>query len=358
MTGGQVLCSNITSIGDGEPGQMAVSNGTWQAEHVFVGGSNDPGLGGTGTLTVDGGTNTFTSTLNISYGSGCTGTVWLTGGQLSASEVDVGGAGLGRMTIEGGSSMAQTVCVGCTSGPVAELTMTGGSLTILGNVVIGDCTADGIAFVQIGGGSTVYVTNAAHNAVLDVRNGFLLLKGGTLVVDKFVATNGCDSIFDHIGGTLIVGTLVLDPNQDADGDGLPNGWEQAHGLDPLSSIGNNGADGDPDGDGYSNYQEYLAGSDPQNPFSTPVQIIPPPFQITSIARQGNNVVLTWTTPGGTTNQVQVTGGTGNGSYATNGFTNLGGQMVIGGSGSVITNYLDVGGATNKPSRYYCVRLVP
>ena len=26
--------------------------------------------------------------------------------------------------------------------------------------------------------------------------------------------------------------------------------------------------------------------------------------------------------------------------------------------SSVTNYLDVGGATNKPSRYYHVRLVP
>ena len=157
---------------------------------------------------------------------------------------------------------------------------------------------------------------------------------------------------------MSVGTLLLDPNGDIDGDGLPNGWEQDHGLDPLSSIGNDGADGDPDGDGYSNYQEYLAGSDPQNPLSTPLLITPPPFQITSIVRSGNNIVLTWTTTGGTTNQVQVTNGGSGGSYSTNGFTNLGPQMLIGGSGAITTNYTDTGGATNKPARYYRVRLVP
>jgi uncharacterized repeat protein (TIGR03803 family) len=85
---------------------------------------------------------------------------------------------------------------------------------------------------------------------------------------------------------------------------------------------------------------------------------PPPFRITSIVQSGNNIVLTWTTPGGTTNQLQVTGGAAGGSYATNGFNNLGPQMIIGGNSAVTTNYTDTGGATNKPARYYRVRLVP
>ncbi|HUJ08454.1 MAG TPA: hypothetical protein VL171_00365, partial [Verrucomicrobiae bacterium] len=189
-------------------------------------------------------------------------------------------------------------------------------------------------------------------------NGLFLLGGGTLVVDKLVVTNGCYGVFDNFSGTVTVGTLVLDPNGDADGDGLPNWWEQAHGLDPLSSIGNDGPDGDPDGDGYSNWEEYEAGSDPQNPLSTPLQITPQSLQITSIAVQGNNIVLTWTAAGGSTNQVQVSPGDAGGVYSTNGFVNLGPQLIISGSGSVATNYTDTGGATNKPARYYRVRLVP
>ena len=82
----------------------------------------------------------------------------------------------------------------------------------------------------------------------------------------------------------------------------------------------------------------------------------PPLTITSVIRQSDDIALTWTTPSGTTNIVQVTGGAADGSYATNGFSNLSGQMFIG-SGVVTTNYTDVGGATNKPARYYRVRLV-
>ena len=55
-------------------------------------------------------------------------------------------------------------------------------------------------------------------------------------------------------------------NADSDGDGLPDYWELANGLDPFSSDQNgNGIRDDQDdfdGDGLSNWYEYLAGTDP------------------------------------------------------------------------------------------------
>jgi hypothetical protein len=81
------------------------------------------------------------------------------------------------------------------------------------------------------------------------------------------------------------------------------------------------------------------------------------FNITSIARVGNDIVLTWNTTGGNTNAVQATNGS-NGNYSTNNFADISGQIIITGSGSVTTNYVDSSGATNSPSRYYRVRRVP
>jgi len=85
---------------------------------------------------------------------------------------------------------------------------------------------------------------------------------------------------------------------------------------------------------------------------------PAPFNITAIARQGDDIRVTWTCGPAMTNVVQVTSGAVDGSYTDN-FTDLSPQIILPGSPSTITtNFLDSGGATNPPSRYYRVRLVP
>jgi hypothetical protein len=140
---------------------------------------------------------------------------------------------------------------------------------------------------------------------------------------------------------------LLDPNQDQDGDGIPNGFEQAHGLNPFNASD---ASIDSDGDGMSNLQEFLAGTDPTNSASR--------FHITSVATQGSDLVVTWATGLGRTNVVQSTTGLPNGSYATN-FIDVSPWIILpAGSGDFTTNYPDPGGATNTLYRYYRIRLQP
>jgi hypothetical protein len=79
------------------------------------------------------------------------------------------------------------------------------------------------------------------------------------------------------------------------------------------------------------------------------------FQVTGIVKQGNNILVTWTTSAGATNELQVTAGGAGGSYSTNNFSAI---FAVTNTIGTTTNYLDVGGATNKPSRFYRVRLVP
>jgi hypothetical protein len=58
---------------------------------------------------------------------------------------------------------------------------------------------------------------------------------------------------------------------------------------------------------------------------------------------------------GKTNGLQFTAGMGDGSYQTNGFADI---FTVTNTVGRVTNYLDVGGATNVRARYYRVRLVP
>ena len=108
-------------------------------------------------------------------------------------------------------------------------------------------------------------------------------------------------------------------------------------------------DADPLGKGMSNTNQFLVGLNPTDASSL--------FRIISVVPQGNDVVVTWTAAGAHTNAVQATGGDSTGNYSAN-FTDTSGAIILQGSGDVTNNYLDAGGATNIPSRYYRVRLVP
>lgn len=56
----------------------------------------------------------------------------------------------------------------------------------------------------------------------------------------------------------------LHPSADSDRDGLPDGWEADHGLDPARSVNEDGPEGNPDGDAMDNMAEYAADTDPHD----------------------------------------------------------------------------------------------
>jgi hypothetical protein len=363
-SGGLLVVTNAdTDIGgsDGSSGNLTVSNATFLATDVFLGGERSGGAltinngtvtlsgelivgiggnAGSGDVSLNGGLFVVTNDMTIIADSQDTGILTISDGiflgqtvlvgtgdhsegilsiqggiSILSSNLQIGGAfSFGTVSITGGqlfvtnapivvNSVVEAQCV-VSGGQLAARTIeldgfSGGTLLVDGGSVT---VSEGITLGDCTSGTLGYatvdggqliVTNAVHTGFIDVRSGVLTLDGGTLRVDKLVMTNSCGS-FVHAGGTLIVGSVILDPNA---------------------------------------------------------------FRITSVAREGNDLRVSWLMGPGQTNALQATDGGIHGSYSTNGFTDI--FVVTNNTASgTLTNYVDIGAATNIPSRFYRARLVP
>lgn len=120
-------------------------------------------------------------------------------------------------------------------------------------------------------------------------------------------------------------------------------------------------DADPDGDGMSNTNEFLAGFNPTNNAAY--------LRIINILKTSNDLNVIYLGPNGDstwspgifarTNVLEFTKGRPDGSYSNNFATTGRTNFLYGGTGlGVVTNVVESGGATNVPSRYYRIRVLP
>jgi hypothetical protein len=126
---------------------------------------------------------------------------------------------------------------------------------------------------------------------------------------------------------------------DTDGDGLPDWWERAHGLNFTNATD---AATDDDGDGFTNLQEYLPGTDPANSASA--------LRINAIDVVGIDNRITFISAADRSYDVQSTPSLQPASWGTV-------TQNVAGTGSPV-QIIDPGGATNAPGYFYRVRLVP
>lgn len=138
--------------------------------------------------------------------------------------------------------------------PLSQTVVQGGDVTISVGI-----TGNPAPFNYQWRRASVILTNATINE----RVGFLTLtnvqpsQGGPGVTYRVVITNAA------FGGNSVNATFFLTVLTDTDGDGLPDEWEAANGLQTNAPD----AGVDSDLDGQSNRAEYVAGTDPQDPSS-------------------------------------------------------------------------------------------
>ena len=139
----------------------------------------------------------------------------------------------------------------------------------------------------------------------------------------------------HTGATAAF--TVAAALADTDGDGLPDFWESAHGLNPAV----NDAALDADADGANNRAEYLAGTDPQNPASR--------FLVTALAvPAGGQRTVTWNAVGGKIYRLST-------SPDLQTWTPLGGSTILPTASGARSLTIDAGGAAQLFVR---VEIVP
>ena len=143
---------------------------------------------------------------------------------------------------------------------------------------------DAAGFTQLSPGYATFQLAVAESDPGTVHVRYLSLTGGLDGTDALVGAHGFNGapdllVADGVPGSVSSGDVIsyrfgtgtdpLDP--DTDGDGLRDGWEAEHGMDPRvpndASDPRLAPDADPDNDGLANRRESELGTDPFQPDS-------------------------------------------------------------------------------------------
>lgn len=208
VLGGQLaVLGEDTRVGDAGAGRLTVSNATAWLTNLYVG--RDALSAGILTLQ-NGGSILLSNDLSIARFSGSTGTVFVTGGQLTAigQKIYVGREGNGTMALSNGVVQAASLLIAAnlTNSPTGNFVMAGGSLNLSSNLFVGSTGFSTGQLILTGG--TITLTNPAGTAVMSVGSGTVDCNAGTLRTDSLLLTNAA-SQFHFRGGTLSTKSMTV-----------------------------------------------------------------------------------------------------------------------------------------------------
>ncbi len=323
---------------------LTVSSGTVNAGVIQVAGTN--------TLVYSGGALLFTNlqvdgvmtgpaALSIPNGATLQGVGSIANPVTVASggTVSPGDGGVGTLTISNSLALGNTSVLAYDLGSTANADKL---------VVVGNLTLDGML--------TINTNNIS--GTFGVGNYTLITYTGSLIDNGLIPPTP----FPGLAYTIVAGSgsVVLQVTSSGGGGPSYSTWVTHYGLTGGNALGS----ADPLGKGMNNTNQFLAGFNPT--------VASAYLHITAVAKTNANtdIRVDYLGAGGDTtysggpatrtNVLEFTTGSG-GSYNSNSFASTGVTNILsGGTGAgTLTNMVDPGGATNKPARYYRVRvLVP
>jgi T5SS/PEP-CTERM-associated repeat protein len=170
----------------------------------------------------DGGLLSANDDLSIGRFGGSTGFVYVVGGSLlnTNNEVWAGREGRGQLFVSNGLLQARGLYVGVASSNTSfgSVILAGGVTALNSNLLVGNSAFTNASVLMTGGG--LWVTNAGHNARLEVISGTMTVTGGTITTDEIILTNGTGKLLLHGGQMRSRQTTVNNGTPFTIGDGV------------------------------------------------------------------------------------------------------------------------------------------
>ena len=240
----------------------------------------------------------------------------------------------------GGISAAVSPPATVNSGYVGQLYQVVGLVVLVGPIPSPDpgtrqlnatATLDDSTVLVLSGSQVGWSSPDEPYPIASISTGGLVTPTLSLEADTTALVDGY-----YFGGTGVL-TLSLAPLNSV-GDGIPDWWRATY-FPPGNGSTTNDLDCatcDADGTGQDNLLKFLAGLDPTNSVSV--------LKITSVARQSNDVLVTWTSMGGHSYVLQSTRSTAMIAGFNTNFADASPLVAVSLAGASTTNYLDLGAA--------------
>jgi len=211
VAGGDITVDR-SYLGSDGTGSATVSAGTWTTSAALFAGFAGAAPAN-GTLTVGGGTvQTGAAYLGV-FATG-TGSATVSGGTwTNLGDLIVGyNGGSGSLNVSGGTASTASALIGTSAGSTGSVTVSGGTWTSSGNVTVG--SVDGTGTLAISGSGTALVGGTLSRGNLGSIN---LASGGTLQI-------GLGSASGSLAGDLLNnGTLIFNRSNDSSATGSISG---------------------------------------------------------------------------------------------------------------------------------------